>query len=85
MEASIVIRGRNASVPQKVVSVRMSTTVTRKILILLQVVSSRQAQREAPKGLTKWIGYKERGKQPTGRHLPSMKRCTESKRLYNVL
>lgn len=39
-----MIRNRDVSVPQIVVSVRMSITVTKKILILLQAVSSRQAK-----------------------------------------
>lgn len=67
-----MIWNRNVPVPQIAVSVRMSITVTKKILIVLKAVSSRQAKSKHLRDLR--IGCKERGKQFTQRHLQSMKR-----------
>ncbi len=72
MESSKVIWNRNVSEPQKAESVRMSNTVTKKILASLQATASRQAKSKHLRDQK--IGCKERGKQFTRRRLQSKKR-----------
>ena len=58
-----MIRSRNVSEPQRAEPVRVSITVTKKILASLQATASRQAKSKHLRGLM--IECKERGKQFT--------------------